>query len=250
MRIRYLKPEFFVDEDVTACSPLARLAFAGLWCVADREGRIEDRPARLKMQLLPADACDMSQILDELVTHNLIMRYMSNGARVIVIPGFIKHQRPHPKEAASTLPAAKKNGRAVELHGKKLKGDVEQAGNGDGDGDGRRYASSDARRLADLLASLIRERLPKARIPASLDKWATAIDRLNRIDGHDWAEVERVMRWSQADSFWQSNILSGAKLRKQFDTLDAQSRRPANGRKDVTQGNLDALAEYNRRNGD
>jgi len=111
-------------------------------------------------------------------------------------------------------------------------------------------ASDDARRLADLLASLIRGRLPKARVPGALDRWAADIDKIARVNGHTWPEIERVMRWSQADSFWQSNILSGAKLRKQFDTLDAQSRRPATGRKDVTQGNLDALAEYNRRNGD
>lgn len=86
-------------------------------------------------------------------------------------------------------------------------------------------ASDDARRLADLLASLIRGRLPRARIPASLDRWAVEIDKLHRIERREWAEIERVLAWSQSDPFWQSNILSGPTLRKQFDKLDAQSRR-------------------------
>lgn len=112
-----------------------------------------------------------------------------------------------------------------------------------------RVASDDARRLADLMAAMIRERLPKGRIPAKLDGWALDIDKLNRIDCHDWDEIERVLRWSQADAFWSANILSGATLRRQFDKLTLAMRRPVSGRQDVTAGNLAALAEYKRRKG-
>lgn len=52
-----------------------------------------------------------------------------------------------------------------------------------------------------------------------LRQWAKDIDKLNRIDGYDWETIEAVIRWSQEDDFWKQNIRSGAKLRKQFETL-------------------------------
>ncbi len=41
-----------------------------------------------------------------------------------------------------------------------------------------------------------------------------------RLDSRKPDRIEKVIRWSQQDSFWQSNILSVAKLRKQFDVLE------------------------------
>jgi hypothetical protein len=40
-------------------------------------------------------------------------------------------------------------------------------------------------------------------------------------DGDGWSpeRIETIIRWSQANEFWQSNILSMPKLRKQFDQL-------------------------------
>ena len=46
-RARNIKPGFFANENLAECDPLARLLFAGLWCLADREGRLEDRPKRI-----------------------------------------------------------------------------------------------------------------------------------------------------------------------------------------------------------
>ena len=43
-RIRYIKPEFFDSEQVASVSLGARLLFAGLWTVADREGRFDVEP--------------------------------------------------------------------------------------------------------------------------------------------------------------------------------------------------------------
>ena len=39
-RIRTIKPEFFTSDDICALSPRARLLYVGLWCEADREGRL------------------------------------------------------------------------------------------------------------------------------------------------------------------------------------------------------------------
>jgi len=76
-----------------------------------------------------------------------------------------------------------------------------------------------ARRLAELLWDLIRQRKPDFKEP-DLDHWARDIDRMIRLDGRDPQQIEAVLRWCQADAFWQSNILSGAALRRHFDRLE------------------------------
>jgi len=104
-RLRTIKPGFFVDEYLAECQPLARILFAGLWTVADRDGRLEDRPKRIKVETLPYDECDVNALLDELAAHGFIVRYECDGVRFIAIPTWHKHQSPHQKEAASTIPA-------------------------------------------------------------------------------------------------------------------------------------------------
>lgn len=104
-RSRNIKPNFFLNEDLASCSPLARLLFAGLWCVADREGRLEDRPKRLKAGLLPYDECDADALLSELAARGFIKRYQVEERRYIAVPAFTRHQNPHSKEAASIIPA-------------------------------------------------------------------------------------------------------------------------------------------------
>ena len=42
--------------------------------------------------------------------------------------------------------------------------------------------------------------------------------------------IEKVILWCQGDDFWQNNILSTGKLRKQFDRLEMQMRKPKKGR--------------------
>lgn len=104
-RIRYLKPGFFENEELATISPIGRLFFAGMWCHADREGRLEDRPERLKAAILPYDRCDPEELLRSLQKRGFISRYKAEGRRVIQIENFLRHQRPHIKEVPSTLPA-------------------------------------------------------------------------------------------------------------------------------------------------
>lgn len=103
-RTRNLKPSFFTNEALADLSPLARLLFQGLWTQADREGRLEDRPKKLKAQILPYDNCDGEELLAQLSTSGFVQRYEVNGQRYLSIPTFRKHQNPHPKEPASVIP--------------------------------------------------------------------------------------------------------------------------------------------------
>lgn len=107
MRARNLKPGFFKNEGLADLPPLARILFAGLWGMADREGRLEDRPKRIKAEVLPYDNCDPEKLLDALAEHeeHFIVRYEVDGKRYIAIPAFAEHQSPHCREPESTIPA-------------------------------------------------------------------------------------------------------------------------------------------------
>jgi hypothetical protein len=143
-RIRYIKPGFFQDEDLADCQPFARLLFAGLWTIADREGRLEDRPRRIRATLFPYDPdLDVDALLDELHNLNLIVRYEYGENQLICIPGWERHQKPHPREAPSIYPPPDYTPpRRTPNHAKACTGqDLGVArtggmGNGDGDGDG------------------------------------------------------------------------------------------------------------------
>lgn len=104
-RIRTIKPGFFKNEQLAELSFAHRLLFVGLWTQADREGRLEDRPRRLKAELFPYDDVDVSAMLQDMATAELIARYEVDGTSYIWIPKFLDHQRPHYSEPPSTYPA-------------------------------------------------------------------------------------------------------------------------------------------------
>lgn len=108
-RIRTVKPEFFTHEGLFDLEQKikmpARLAFEGLWCHADRDGRFEWRPRRLKQQILPYDEIDFSAILDALADAGFVQKYQVAGNTYGSIPTWLRHQKPHHKEEPSRLPA-------------------------------------------------------------------------------------------------------------------------------------------------
>jgi hypothetical protein len=115
-RARNIKPGFFLNDKLAECDPLARLLFAGLWCIADREGRLEDRPKRIKAEVLPYDDCDPDDLLNQLAQRGFIIRYEVDGNRYIQITNFKKHQNPHVKEAPSIIPPPPEQELAPEKH--------------------------------------------------------------------------------------------------------------------------------------
>jgi len=116
-RSRNIKPGFFTNEELAECSPWARLCFAGLWTLADREGRLEDRPKRIKGQLFSFDSIEVEPLLNELESHDFIQRYVAEGMGFIQILGFSKHQNPHHKEAKSIIPSPKSLGLLMHAKG-------------------------------------------------------------------------------------------------------------------------------------
>jgi len=79
----------------------------------------------------------------------------------------------------------------------------------------------DALFIAKELATLHRETDPIFKGNPKL--WAKDIEKLLRIDGRDKEDVLEVLRWAKKPGcFWYPNIVSGAKLRKQYPVLLAQ----------------------------
>lgn len=103
-RSRNIKPGLFKNEELAECSIWARFLFPGLWCIADRLGRLEDRPKRIKAELLAFDTVDVEPLLAELASHDFIARYEVDGKKIIQILTFGKHQTPHFREQPSALP--------------------------------------------------------------------------------------------------------------------------------------------------
>lgn len=107
MRARNIKPGFFDNEILGELPPLTRLLFIGLWCMADKEGRLQDRPKRIRKELLGYDDLkgeDVDRMLQELEDSGFILRYEAYSQRYISVINFLKHQSPHSKEAESIIP--------------------------------------------------------------------------------------------------------------------------------------------------
>lgn len=103
-RSRNIKPSFFMNEDIIELPFEARLLFIGLWILADREGRLENRPKKIKMSLFPADDINVAEQLENISKFGFIELYNADGIDVIQIVNFVKHQNPHGLEKDSELP--------------------------------------------------------------------------------------------------------------------------------------------------
>lgn len=139
-RIRTIKPEFFLDDELGALPSLTRLFFVGLWTQADRAGRLKDKPTRLKTAILPYDHdADGDAMLSQLEAAGFLSRYEVDGERFIEVRNFTKHQRfkneadsilpPPPRRSPGTTPAIPPECPSVTPalpHGKEGKGKEEE----------------------------------------------------------------------------------------------------------------------------
>lgn len=132
-RIRTIKPGFFrhgdlFDAEKESGLPL-RIAYAGLWCVADREGRFKWKPRDMKPEILPFDDVNMTDVLDALCSKGLVQKYVVDGQEYGCIPSFLSHQHVNKHEAKSTIPEPQKNKNA---HAKKVRSPLSNPQEGKG----------------------------------------------------------------------------------------------------------------------
>ncbi|MCF7945932.1 MAG: hypothetical protein K9L24_03670 [Spirochaetia bacterium] len=85
---------------------------------------------------------------------------------------------------------------------------------------------SQALQLASLLLHKSREFDPKlyrGKDKHVIQRWANDIEKLIRIDGRSFTDIEAVIRWVKTEgNFWLPNIMSGRKLREKFPQLFAR----------------------------
>ena len=169
-RIRTVKPETFLSEDLfdleRASKVPVRLAYIGLWTVADREGRFEWKPRQLKAAILPHDQLDFAKVLDALERSGRVERYTVDGREYGWIRSWKHHQVINNKERDSVIPIAPgeaipdcaevtRDGRDDDAlstreervpQGKERKARGERVGNGNGTGTGTGMAPAEPER--------------------------------------------------------------------------------------------------------
>lgn len=104
-RARNIKPALFKNELLGVADPLLTLLFQSLWTLADKEGRLEDRPLRIKAETFPyREGLDINGYLTELQRLGFIVRYSVGEMVLIQVVNFKKHQTPHNTEKPSEFP--------------------------------------------------------------------------------------------------------------------------------------------------
>lgn len=63
---------------------------------------------------------------------------------------------------------------------------------------------------------------PNIKTP-NIKTWAEECRKMRELDGREPRRIAEVFHWANHDTFWQTNILSPAKLRKQFDQLELKA---------------------------
>ena len=96
-----------------------------------------------------------------------------------------------------------------------------------------------AKEMAELLFSLHKQVDQNVKKP-NIDSWAMEIEKINRLDGRSYEDIEKVIRWAKTPgNFWFANIMSGKKLRMQFSRLYIEANKKTGvGRKIVIQNDV------------
>jgi hypothetical protein len=111
LRTRIIKPGIVTNEKLAALGPHAALLFERLWMLADREGRIEYRPERIRVEVFPYwPEIDVENLVEGLCKSGFLQKYRPatspNYSRswFLFVKHFLKHQKIHPHEHKSVLP--------------------------------------------------------------------------------------------------------------------------------------------------
>jgi hypothetical protein len=104
-RARNIKPGFFKNEDLADLDCHTRLLFIGLWTIADRAGRFENRPRKIKAEIFPYEQVNVESCMDQLCAKQFLTMYEVDGGQFVEIANWLRHQTPHHKEVDSVIPA-------------------------------------------------------------------------------------------------------------------------------------------------
>lgn len=231
---RVIKDSLLVSEKVSSLTDFEFRLWVSMILLVDDAGRGDARPAIIKGRAFPlrerVSLKDIEVAVHGLAAKGCVSLYEVGGKPYFWFPTWSNHQRVRdvkpkypapdgfdglPQSAASCgeLPPESESNTNISSSPKSPTKKVFDA-------------ESKPMKCAVYLDACILDRLPTKK-PASeptLQTWADAFDKLNRIDGQDWELIAEVLEFSQTDDFWSRNILSGDKFRKQFFTLLSKAR--------------------------
>lgn len=234
MRIRTIKPEFYRSADIADLCIEDRLLFIGVWSYVDDNGVGRDEEDLVVTDLFAKDyfkdpvatLARVSTGLARLADAGLVVRYKVEGRSYLQVTNWGRHQkidRPnkprYPRsdadgaEIAATLASVATNP-SWGAEDQRIRGSEDQSSTS---GTADAAPRPDVDSLCSLLADLIEANGSKR--PNVTKRWKDAARLMLDTDERALAEAEGVIRWSQSDEFWKTNILSMPKLREKYDQL-------------------------------
>jgi hypothetical protein len=84
-----------------------------------------------------------------------------------------------------------------------------------------------------MLNKLVKVNFPFVKEKVNKKKDYEELNRLVRLDGYTYQQIEFIIKWSQQDEFWKQNIRSVSKLREKFEELVVRVKNKVDKRKVV-----------------
>lgn len=253
MRARNIKPGFFENEFLAELPFETRLLFAGLWCYADRDGRFECRPKKIKIKIFPYDNVDITVNLRLLNDHGFITLYSVDDVEYGQVNNFNEHQSPHHTEKASKIldislgtvnsplidggnppdsliPDSLIPDSLIEDQKKALKAFLSYLKKLN-----RPPVPAIKNQIAVDLSSLLRDKIMEFNTNHTsitekhLAGWSKTIDLMIRKDNRTTEQIEYMIRWLYSDQNIDSEaefvVESASSLREKFDKIARRIKR-------------------------
>lgn len=217
-------PNWILESDISAQAIRLYLLFqkygnnktkVSFWSRKKMAAQMSVSPAtmdRAKKELIDIGAlCQINRFTeDENWTSNMYhVHWDKNTNCKVLIPGGVKNEDTHTVyEEPPLITGDELTNNHLELRTNELST--------------RTYGDEEIR-LANLLAELIIANGSKK--PKVTKRWYSDIEKLHRIDGRSYEQIEAAIKWSQNDSFWVSNIQSPGSLRAKYDQMRLQAQR-------------------------
>lgn len=160
------------------------------------------------------------RFLNDLETKQQIVQQNTNVTTVTTIVNYDRYQ---PDGTANSTASSTADGQQTVQQA-----DMKEEGNTNKKVNNISLLPAEAVRIVDLLITHVRSVTtnPKSLREPKYDKtrftWADSIDKMNRIDERKWESIEKALNFVIKDDFWARNILSGSKLRAQYETIEAK----------------------------
>jgi len=210
----------------------ARLLYTWLLPHLDIEGRFSADPHIVKGYVVPRlkmTPRKITEYLEDMAKNDLIVLYEVDGDKFLQLKKFKNFQLlREDRESKSQIPAPTKDSMLTPgvIHENDSTSKVKESKSKVKESKSlclEKFQDEDIK-LTQLLIDLMSKNNPNSSIlrtltPKRQETWINECRKLREIDKRTPEQIEQIIIFSQDDSFWKSNILSMAKLRKQFDQL-------------------------------